>query len=212
MATTTTRLSLRKPDTTDTVNVETDLNDNYDTIDTEMGAQAVASNPSSPYTGKIIMRSDDDNRVYIYNGASWQEALIVENIMAAQQVVSASDVTTSSTSYTSLSPEVGITFVAPPSGKVYVTVSGALECSGFGTAFLSYEIRDDNVSGAVVIAADDDYQAIAQQEDKFSQGSARHMASLTAGETYYCRLMSRATSGTASFFNRVLLIEPVLKV
>ena len=37
MATTTTNLSLRKPDLTDQVNVETDLNDNYDIIDGAVG-------------------------------------------------------------------------------------------------------------------------------------------------------------------------------
>lgn len=71
MATTTTKLSLRKPDTTDTVNVETDLNDNYDIIDTEMGTEVRTSFPASPYTGKLVMRSDLQNRIYSYNGTGW---------------------------------------------------------------------------------------------------------------------------------------------
>lgn len=71
MATFTTRLGLRKPAGSDTVNVTADLDDNYDKIDTAIGFERVSSFPVSPYTGKPIHRSDQNDNVFFYNGSGW---------------------------------------------------------------------------------------------------------------------------------------------
>lgn len=214
MATTTTRLSLRKPATTDNVNVTTDISNNMDTLDTAAGFERRTDFPSSPFTGKAVMRSDQSDRCYVYDGTNWEEVLIVSAIMKAQHDWDGTDVTTTSSSYTSLSPAVEITFVAPPSGAVYVTVSANLECVSPSSAFASWEMRETNSSGTIKHSATDDVKAVAQQADAFHQGEMRSIASgLTAGDTYYARVMCRSTtSNTASFFYRGLLIEPVLNI
>lgn len=212
MATTTTRLSLRKPATSDTVNVTTDISNNMDTLDTAAGFERRTDFPTSPFTGKAVMRSDQSDRCYVYDGTDWEEVLIRSAIMAAQQDFDGTDVTTTSDTYVSLSPAVEITFVAPPSGAVFVTVTANLECVSPSSAFASWEIRETNSSGTIVHSATDDVKSVCQQADSLHQGSTRAMAgNLTAGSTYYCRVMCRSTtSNTASFFYRGLLIEPVL--
>lgn len=119
------------------------------------------------------------------------------------------DATTTSTTYVA-GTNVDATFVAPPSGKVYITVSGATECVAPSAAQLSFEVRITNSGGAVVLAADD-ANGIGQQEDKWSQASGRLLVTgLTPRVTYYARCMHRASGGTATFFRRGILVEPVL--
>lgn len=73
MATSTTRLGLRKPNnTTDTVNVVTDLNDNWDKLDAAVGAIVCTSTtrPGSPYTGELIFETDT-KKVACWDGTAW---------------------------------------------------------------------------------------------------------------------------------------------
>jgi hypothetical protein len=77
MATTTTRLALRKPAGTDLVNVSTDLDANYDLIDAVVGFTNCTSTtrPSAPFTGQGI-RESDTGAALVSNGsgpasASW---------------------------------------------------------------------------------------------------------------------------------------------
>lgn len=214
MATTTTRLNLRKPATSDTVNVTTDISNNMDTLDTAAGFERRTDFPSSPFTGKAVMRSDRSDRCYVYDGTNWEEVLIRSAIMAVQQDFDETQVTTTSTSYTSLSPAVEITFVAPPSGAVIVTVTANLECVSPSSAFASWEMRETDSSGTIKHSATDAVKAVCQQDDSLHQGSTRALASgLTAGTTYYVRVMCRSTSSnTATFFYRGLMVEPVLNI
>lgn len=71
MATFTTRLGLRKPATSDAVNVTTDISDSMDTIDAAVGFESRTSFPGSPYTGKPIFRTDQSHQPYFYNGTEW---------------------------------------------------------------------------------------------------------------------------------------------
>lgn len=119
------------------------------------------------------------------------------------------DASTASTTFIA-GTNVEATFVAPPSGKVYVTVSGASECTAPSAAQLSFEMRVTNSGGAIVLAADD-ANGVGQQEDKWSQASGRLLVTgLTPRVTYYARCMHRASGGTATFFRRGILVEPVL--
>ena len=76
MATTTTRLGLRKPDpdplTGDFVDAQADLNDNWDNIDGKIGLVVCTSGtrPGSPFTGMTIYETDTDC-VLFYDGTSW---------------------------------------------------------------------------------------------------------------------------------------------
>lgn len=71
MATTTTRLALRKPAGTDTVNVATDINASMDTIDTVVGFTNASSStrPSTPFTGQGVLESDTGAAI-VSNGSS----------------------------------------------------------------------------------------------------------------------------------------------
>jgi hypothetical protein len=71
MATTTTRLALRKPAGSDNVNVTTDISDSMDKIDTAATFENLSSFPGSPFTGKSVQRSDLAQQPYYYTGFSW---------------------------------------------------------------------------------------------------------------------------------------------
>lgn len=125
---------------------------------------------------------------------------------------SGTDVTTTSTSFVAGSPLVEATFIAPPSGSVYITVSSAPECDVPSSATCSFEVRVTNSAGAVVLAAADD-RGVGVQEDNWAQASYRYLLTgLTPRAQYYARTMHRSSNGaaTATFFTRGILVEPVL--
>jgi hypothetical protein len=70
----TTRLALRKPlnDGSELVNVQQDLNQNWDKVDLAAGFQIVTSStrPGTPYPGKPIAESDTTYRSYFNNGTA----------------------------------------------------------------------------------------------------------------------------------------------
>jgi hypothetical protein len=76
MATTTTRLVLRKPDPTpgtgDLVNASLDLNANWDKVDAAVGAVACTSGarPASPFNGQFARETDTGNLI-LWNGGLW---------------------------------------------------------------------------------------------------------------------------------------------
>lgn len=155
---------------------------------------------------RLVYRNTDE--VWQYDGTSW----VWTEPGSQCPPVSAFNETDQSTSSATFvaGTIVSVTFVAPPSGKVYVTVSGATESTVPNSAQLSFEVRVTNVSGAVVLAAADE-NGVGQQEDKWSQGSDRVLVTgLTPRVTYYARTMHRAGGGTATIFRRRILVEPVL--
>lgn len=74
MSTTTSRLGLYKSasDGSETVNVVTDLLNNWDKLDQAAGVQIVTSStrPSTPYAGKLIAQSDTSYRTFFHNGTT----------------------------------------------------------------------------------------------------------------------------------------------
>lgn len=73
MGVSTSRLQLFKPDEDEFVDVATQIDDNLDKIDLNMGAQNVTSSthPSTGiYTGKLIYETDTGD-VLIWNGVAW---------------------------------------------------------------------------------------------------------------------------------------------
>lgn len=76
MATSTTRLGLRKPDpdplTGDFVDAQADLNDNWDNIDGKLPLIVCTSGtrPGTPYQGMQIFETDTDN-VLFWDGGNW---------------------------------------------------------------------------------------------------------------------------------------------
>lgn len=72
MASFTSRLNLRKPATGELVDVDTDLNANFDKIDLYTGTFACTSNsrPTAPWTGLLIFETDT-KRIFVWDGAGW---------------------------------------------------------------------------------------------------------------------------------------------
>lgn len=125
-----------------------------------------------------------------------------------------------STTPTAGSPVVGLTFVAPASGMVYVTVTGSLASNVNGNvAQLGYELRAGNVigSGTSLLAAS--FNRSAQTSEAVNSGAAARLcasnrflaAGLTPGSTYNARTMHWvAPGGSGTVYYRALLVEPVL--
>lgn len=215
MATTTPRLSLRKPEDTspdDPVNVVSDLDDNFDKIDSAVGFESVSSFPVSPFLGKGVIRSDLNNRAFVWNGTSWQEVVVIGG-MTTPEAEDATTVTTLSTSFVTLAPEVNQTFIAPPSGRVFVTITGRFANSGGSTTRLSWEIRNTNVGGSIITggaAAEDKKSLTNGGTVKFQASNRAKSPALTPGNTYFIRLMHSVSAGTGTYDYRYLLVEPVV--
>ena len=100
MSTLTTRLALYKPDSagTENVNVVTDLNNNLDKLDSQVGVVACTSGtrPATPYNGQMI-RETDTGKMYICTntvGPVWTQLLYSTadyptaiNLSAANQLI-----------------------------------------------------------------------------------------------------------------------------
>lgn len=164
--------------------------------------------PSSPVDGMEIYETDTKlKRRWLAATNAW--------VIWPPQVVEGSSTTTqttTSTGYSVGSPACDAFFAGPPSGKVMVTVSGNLE--GFGTegaAYLSYQIRQTDASGAI-FSDSDDYRSLQVQGIGNIQASfTSYHSGFTAGQVYYIRSMLRsATSGsTVTAFYRRLTIVPL---
>lgn len=72
MSSTTSRVSLYKPAGSENINVTTDLNNNLDKIDTNLGCRVVATatarNAISPFWEGMLVRQTDTGAVYVSNG------------------------------------------------------------------------------------------------------------------------------------------------
>lgn len=149
--------------------------------------------------------------VYLYDGTNWVYTEPGTNA-APQQGFDNTTLNFTSTTYAAGSPLVEATFLAPPSGKVYITVSGQPECVSPSSSQVSFEVRNTNSSGSVVLAASDD-RMVGQQDSFWSASSRRHLLTgLTPRSQYYARTMHRASNAanTATTFIRGILVEPVL--
>ena len=137
-----------------------------------------------------------------------------------KEVFLATTDTTSSTSYAALTSH-GMTFIAPPSGAVWVNLSGNLGTASTSStegAYMSYEIRQGGTigSGTVDVAANDQRAAFIRPSTtagfKYAPAHSRDMVTgLIAGNTYNIRSMARTTSAShdAAVHNRRLCIEPI---
>lgn len=111
-------------------------------------------------------------------------------------------------------PDCGVTFAAPASGKVFVTVAGHMESNTAAeSCYLSFEIRNGSTigSGTVFFAAVTDYGiGVGGNAGARVCGSRRKLISgLTPGVSYNARTMHICTGGTFDLFARELLVEPV---
>lgn len=174
--------------------------------------------PSSPDEGMVVDESDTD-LIKRYNGSAWRRYAIdleTHTPVAAADTSTISGIT--STSWAAGSPVVGVAFTAPPSGSVFVTVSGTMTQSnnGFETR-LSWEMREGSTIGSgTVFQATSSLRAVVCGRAVNASGPAMVSASyrrlvpgLTAGSSYNARCMYSVSGGTGGFESREITIEPV---
>ncbi len=157
----------------------------------------------------------DTQRRYVRGATDW-----IDEVPQPVEVFQGANDSSGSVSYTGGTTH-GTSFVAPPSGQVYVTFSGLVgsNATALRNCYMSVEIRTGGTvgSGTVVQAADDDcaivYTAASSIAGfKYITASYRFLlAGLTAGSTYNAKTFFRTTNAdsSAAVDNRRLLIEPV---
>lgn len=120
--------------------------------------------------------------------------------------------TTGSATYVTFSTTpIQITFVAPATGSVWVTTIARLEAAT-GTAgfFYTYQIRNNNASGSIVVNPNDGH-ANQVQNDSYVQADVRSLVTgLTPGNTYFLEdVVKSSTAGQiGSVFYREIIVEP----
>lgn len=156
---------------------------------------------------------------YYYSGTAWVQLLPTPPTApvgaAHGTAASPSIVAATNTAASAGSTVVGVTFIAPNSGKVYVNVSGHLQCNTAAqTAYLTYELRDGAVigSGTVAVAVQSDYGVGIGGPGVTRASLTRRMSvtGLTPGNSYNARTMHFVTGGNADYYRREILVEPVI--
>lgn len=223
----TTSRGYRYPASSAAPNVPLDLANLASDLDTDVGNVAKTgtivctsvTRPSSPVAGQKIWQTDTSSEM-VWTGSAWRRTGVFDVETIGNGVITeGTSVAVSSTSFIAGSPVCGLTFVAPPSGAVYVTVSGTISCASNGNEIsLSWELRTGNVvgSGSAVYSASTARcitagRAVNTGAAALNSASRRYRAgSLTAGSSYNVRTMHYVTGGTGTVDYRELLIEPVL--
>lgn len=123
------------------------------------------------------------------------------------------------TSYAAGSPEIGVYFVAPPSGKIRLTIGGGFRDNGTTVRdriFLSPQLFRDNADGTEVLAPSVTLRGYLSLADdtEFQYGSRISLIeNLTPGQLYYLRCMHLVSNGTthdsADIAARDLIVIPL---
>lgn len=120
------------------------------------------------------------------------------------------------TSFTTGSPEVAVTFIAPTSGKVLIINGGGCRNNtGADQLYLGIEVRQTNGSGTLVysptINGKDTLSCAKEATSHEYKSRAMVLSGLTAGGTYYARIQYRTLSGggTADIGSRSIIVQPI---
>jgi len=137
--------------------------------------------------------------------------------------VSAVDNTTLTNVSTTLgagSPVVAVTFVAPTSGKVAIHLSGNGRCTGSlqATIFDIEVYLGTSASGTLIVATGSStYRVVVVAAGSAGStfghnfGKTSYLSGLTAGSTYYARVMhASSNTATCDVFHRGLTIQPLV--
>ena len=121
------------------------------------------------------------------------------------------------TVFTTGTPEVGVFFVAPTTGRVLMTVGGGVRNNAANSdrLFLAPQVFQDNSSGTEILAPNvtqygcgsgggfttDDYQYLSRES---------LLEGLTAGQVYYARVQYSTVSGagTCDLSARQIIVKP----
>lgn len=172
-------------------------------------ASANLTRITNPVTGQLAIATGTA-QVYRYNGTVWTVYPTFGTVAA--DVLNTSRGSTTATSYTSAlststDDPITLTFTAPPSGAVWVTVSARIDPAG--EAFATFQILTS--PGGVVHTPANDARAVSSSWNGPVRATRRcYVAGLTAGATYACTMMFRVQSGLAEFDGNDLIVEPSL--
>jgi hypothetical protein len=172
------------------------------------GTSGIGWFPLSPRVGQM-QKFWPSGDLYRWDGAAW--VLIVRGtVPAPAQATSTTDITSIITTYAVSSTVVSATLVAPASGAMFISVGARGHHASVGeSAYVAFEVRLTSSGGAVQLAAAD-VRSITLTVANDTSGFYRYlMTGLTPGSTYYVQLLQRSsTTGTSTFINRSLLLEP----
>jgi hypothetical protein len=120
----------------------------------------------------------------------------------------------SSGSFVPGSPEVGVTFTAPTSGRVRVDVSGGVrDDTGQWRGVIAFEVYEGNTAGAKVVSASsraNGMSSIAEATAYQFHSRGSLVEGLAPGAVYYARLMQAVSGGTSvDILHRSLIVYPV---
>ncbi|MFJ5984301.1 hypothetical protein [Lentzea sp. NPDC092896] len=116
--------------------------------------------------------------------------------------------TTTSTGYTDTltsSSTVSVAFIAPPSGKIAVTICGAVDNGGDNYSVISYRL-----SGAAgTVAASDNWQVYFRNTNEGVVSRTTYQTGLTPGAAGTITMQHKVSGGTGTFNHREILWRPV---
>jgi hypothetical protein len=139
----------------------------------------------------------DTNLIQFYNSSSWITVNLLAAINSAQVLTSQA---TSSTSYVDLAT-VGPSVTLTTGTSAIVSVGAASSPAAQGpSAVMSFA-----VSGATTIAASNDFSSLGGDPYVESVSMITKLTTLTAGSNTFTAKY-KATSGTATFFNRSITV------
>lgn len=108
----------------------------------------------------------------------------------------------SSTTFIAGSPSVEVTFVAPTSGAVLISVGCAgADNGGTNRIHVAPEVRLGSVSGSVVLSADVTTRGVGlpgEASANVHRSRTTLLTGLTAGSTYYARTMHKVSGGSSA--------------
>lgn len=177
---------------------------------------------SRPSTWRVIYETDT-NKLLVKQGSTARRIPMDSESGGPWSAYQAANDTSSSITYVA-GTDHGVAFVAPPSGKVYVSFGGGLGTNAVVVSvgsWMSFEVRNGNTvgSGTVFLAADDSRSTGPYRPFNTSVGTKYAPASqrllvtgLTAGADYNVRTMFRSDNAgaQAAVHHRQLVVEPVL--
>lgn len=158
MATYTTILSLRKPERTgadDTVDVQTDVNDNMDIIDLNINLRIATSagRPATPFTGQLVYETDTTN-IMLWNGSSWQNYGSNNSAQGKKGKTESVAVGTTLTSASAETLYISVTFAAKSDRNYWIETTGHIECTATTAAPGQAQVRTRWAAGGSVANTD----------------------------------------------------------
>lgn len=198
MATSTNRLSLRKPNpdplTGDVVDAEQDLNENWDKIDEAIGAEPVTEATKDAvikYDGKLV-RTTENRLVYVWNAtqSAWDQVTLAGSTNINKASVNVNRATATDAAFTG-------NFGADSQKRIIVQADGTI-LLGSGSA-----IGDTNLyrSAADKLATDDDFLVnVAGKGLRVKEGSNAKMGTATLTGITTVTVANTSVTATSRIF------------